>query len=191
VNCVDLVEFGRRKRLLGSNDFDVVGDASVEALAGEVEGFTADLEMALGDLELVGGSLEIEVGVTDVAFDLALGVFELGLTLGEGGVRFFDVSFGAAALPNRDVEGGGGTEGGAGLGWVGSDGSVVTVDGERGQTLVSGGGERVFGGVDLSFGDADVGATVARPMDGVVEGEGRRGGEGDIVREVCTIHFLK
>jgi hypothetical protein len=46
--AVDAVEFGGREGLLGLDDFDVVGDAGLETLTREVEGFFADLKIPLG-----------------------------------------------------------------------------------------------------------------------------------------------
>jgi hypothetical protein len=47
-DAVDLVELCGGERLLRLDDFDVVGDAGLEALAGESEGFRGDLKVALG-----------------------------------------------------------------------------------------------------------------------------------------------
>ena len=111
-----------------------------------------DLKVSLGELHLTGCRLQIEVGIAHVALHLALEVFEFGLPLGQGSLCLLDVSFGAASLPDGNIEGGRGAERCAGLGRVGSDGSVVAVDGERGQALVAGRGKGVLGGADLRLG---------------------------------------
>ena len=48
-------------------------------------------------------------------------------------------------------------------------------------------GERALGGANLRLGGFDVGAAVEGLMDGVVEGERGRGGEGDLVGEVVGV----
>ena len=56
----DLVIVGAGKRILGGDNFNVVGDAGFEAVAGLVDFFLGELHAEIGDLHFIAGGLQVQ-----------------------------------------------------------------------------------------------------------------------------------
>src|SRR5262249_40579129 len=102
----DLVVVGAGQGVLRLNDFDVVGHAGLEAVAGLIDFRPGGLPAEVGDLHLVARGLQVEQSGLDVQGNL---IAQIGFLLVQNlqlQIGFGDFGAGAAAGENGHVDGG-------------------------------------------------------------------------------------
>src|SRR5262245_40577795 len=87
-------------RFLRLNNLNVVAHAGVKALPGEVKVLLANLNVLYCYFDLIGCCLQIQERVANFALDPSPDICELRPPLNQSSFGLFDISLGAASLPD-------------------------------------------------------------------------------------------